>query len=212
MSHFNTKEEYLEFVAAWKEAAKHENNKKRRYVCDHTQWVNYPMDSKTKAKLEEKGYNVYDYYYVVPNGGHCKAQPWLTGAHFILYNILRGREAQRGFYPKGEKKCDESTDPWVSFLQSMYDLEMVVRNAKEYLTKDNDYEMKKWIKEGKTNFLSRSKRTPESYQEHLQKRYLDRVEKFIKPFGGIITVEFMASLSLDELNNATQIVRMKEVA
>ncbi len=72
---FNDKEHYLQFKAAWKKA------------------VNSP---KTKSKLETT--EAY-------SGGTCvvRRKGWITATHHLIYNLLRGYDASRGFTPVTNK-------------------------------------------------------------------------------------------------------------
>lgn len=74
-----TKEEYIQFIAAWKYAANHENNKRHWITDDY------------RAKY----------------GGRYKSESWLTPAHYVLRNVLLGKPINHGFSPKG--KDDWST-------------------------------------------------------------------------------------------------------
>lgn len=67
-----TKEEYLNFVAAWKDAANHEHNK--RHWIDRSQAY----------------------------GGRYKSASWLTPTHYVLRNVMLDKPIDRGFSPKGK--------------------------------------------------------------------------------------------------------------
>lgn len=74
MSILETKEEYYQFIAAWKYAANHNNNKRHWITDDY------------KAKY----------------GGRYKSASWLTPVHYVLRNAMLGRPLDYGFSPKGE--------------------------------------------------------------------------------------------------------------
>ena len=74
MSILETKEEYYQFIAAWKYAANNKNNKRHWITDDY------------RAKY----------------GGRYKSESWLTPAHYVLRNAMLGKPLNRGFSPKGE--------------------------------------------------------------------------------------------------------------
>lgn len=74
MSILETKDEYYQFIAAWKYAANHENNKRHWITDDY------------RAKY----------------GGRYKSESWLTPAHYVLRNAMLGKALNYGFSPKGE--------------------------------------------------------------------------------------------------------------
>jgi len=67
-----TKDEYKQFIAAWKYAAKHEYNKR--------QWID-----------RSQSY-----------GGRYKSASWLTPTHYVLRNVMLDKPTDYGFSPKGE--------------------------------------------------------------------------------------------------------------
>lgn len=72
MSNFETKEQYYQFIAAWKYAANHKNNKR--------EWIE-----------RSQAY-----------GGRYKLKSWLTPTHYVFRNLILGKPLDNGFSPKGE--------------------------------------------------------------------------------------------------------------
>ena len=199
MSNFNTKEDYIKFITAWKAAANHEKCKKHIVPCDHYQYRYSGFTEQEQAELALKGYKVNKYYYVVPGGAKCKTTPWLTGSHFILRNALLGKELTRGFHPKGKKKCGKYENPWLAFELSFNYLQWVIDDAQSYIKKNNDEAMQEWIKNGRRGLLRKNERTPDGYTEFLHERYVKRVIEFIEPFNGAVTLNDIAKIDIDEL-------------
>jgi len=175
------------FIEAWKKAANHKRNKRIKYICDHVQYFWY---NPTEAEIEDwkaKGYIVKGFRYIIPNGGYCYTKPWLTGAHFILRNYILEKPLDYGFVPR---KITESEDPMQGFQNSLWFLSHYIIRARKYLKLINDIEFKK-------EWLSVRGRTEESLEKFLRDNYLDGIQKFLEPFGGIITLEDLAEINLD---------------
>jgi len=133
MSNFETKEEYLQFISAWKSSTNAEECKSRRVVCDHTQYKWDGFSKEETARLEELGYKVSKYSYTVPGGGHCKTGGWLNASHYIFRNMMLGKDPKRGFSPKMKRKLQYGETPWHGFVQGSYDLEYAITDAKRYV-------------------------------------------------------------------------------
>lgn len=199
MSNFNSKEDYLKFITAWKAAANHTNNKKHRKVCDHVQYWNwdYRPNEEQKAEWKALGYVVGNYSYTIPDGGHYKTNAWLTGAHYILRNVLLGKEINRGFCPKGEKKRGEYEDPWMAFNHHCWSVERYIVEAKRFLEFDNEEACQNWIKKGTKGFFKKTTdRTSDQYYKMIEDR-LKRVFSFLEPLGAAIDIEDLARIDLD---------------
>lgn len=134
MSHFETKEQYLQFISAWKSATNAEECKSKRVVCDHNQYYWNGITDEEIARLEEKGYEKKgNYCWVLPDGGHCKEPGWLHASHYLFYNMMKGRDPFNGFTPKLKRKCGYGENPWTAFENAAWHLEFVVKNARAYV-------------------------------------------------------------------------------
>ena len=180
---FETKEEYLQFISAWKYATNAEEAKSKRYVCDHNQYTWNGITDEEIARLEEKGYQKKgNYLWVLPNGGHCKDSGWLHAPHYVFYNIMLGKDPMRGFSPKTDKKLTPGESPWQGFEEACWQLEMAVTNAHYNI-----------------NCISLGKVPP--------RHKADRVETFLKPFNGMIKEADLLKISKDEIANARKFIR-----
>ncbi len=178
MSNFETKEQYLKFITAWKKAANAEECKSKRVVCDHVQYYwPYPgFSDEEKARFKEKGYTkISDWEYTIPGGGHRKEPGWLNAEHYIFYNIMRGKNPLRGFYPKSARKIIGYGTPWISYLRALWKLESAVSDAKFYM---------KLVGEGKKPQCGNAARD------------------FLAPFCGDISMEALLKIDKEELANA----------
>lgn len=51
----------------------------------------------------------------------------LTAAHFILLNVIKGRDLMTGFSPKN--KCPH--DPWAKYNYALWEIKYIIRLCKE---------------------------------------------------------------------------------
>jgi hypothetical protein len=185
MSTFETKEQYLNYISAWKSATNAEEAKSKRVVCDHVQYNwNYPgYTDEEKARFEEKGYtDICNHYYTIPDGGHRKETGWLTASHYLFNNCMRGKDPKRGFIPKSKRKLEPGMTPWHKFEHAAWTLEYVIRDAEAYV---------EHLGLGKGhNSLSGGE-----------------VKKFLAPFGGKIEIEDLLRIDKEELANARKFHR-----
>jgi len=77
--YFETKEQYFAFREAWARAVNHKKTKP---------WV----ETRTDTNARRDG-SIYEYEYAIYHDS------WITGAHMMLYNIIRGKDPQHGFKP-----------------------------------------------------------------------------------------------------------------
>lgn len=133
MSNFETKEEYLQFISAWKSATNSEEAKSKRVVCDHKQYQWCGFGKEEKARLEELGYKVGNYSYTIPDGGHCKTAGWMHASHYIFRNMMLGKDPKRGFSPKMKRKLQYGETPWCGFEQGAWHLEYAIKDAERYV-------------------------------------------------------------------------------
>ena len=163
MSNFETKEQYLNFISAWKSSTNAEECKSKRVVCNHTQYRwNNSFSAEEKARFEELGYiNISNYSYEVPDGGHYKTKGWLNASHYIFRNMMLGKDPMRGFSPKSERKLEYGENPWSAFEAGEWELRMVIKDAKLYVDE---------LGKGKTPAYGR------------------RAKAFLEPFQGKIAI------------------------
>ena len=185
MSTFETKEEYLNYLAGWKAATNAEEAKSKRVVCDHKQynWSYSGYSDEEKARFEALGYkNIQKYSYVVPDGGHYKDHGWLDATHYVFNNVMRGKDPKRGFSPKSKHKLQHGETPWIKFAHASWQLEYVIKDA-------------------------------EAYVEHLGKGKGHKslsgkaVKAFLVPFDGKISVSDLLRINKEELANARKFHR-----
>jgi len=89
---FNSKEDYLLFRSNFAAAVNHKNAKSKLTPCD--EWIR-----ETDTFLDGTGQH--------------REKGWMTGAHFLFLNIVRGREIHKGFTPITNKtKLQNSSTIW----------------------------------------------------------------------------------------------------
>jgi len=181
MSNFETKEEYLQFNAAWKSDTNAEECKSKKVVCEHTQynWSGYSPEE--KARLEDLGYKVKKYSYVVPDGGHYKTDTWLNASHYIFRNMMLNKEPKRGFSPKTvERKIQYGDTPWVGFTDGAWALERAIKDAEKYVDD---------LGQGKTSTAGQ------------------KAKNFLHPFEGGIVIADLLKINKEELVEARKFHR-----
>ncbi len=147
---FKTKEQYLTFRAAWASA------------------VN---DVKSQSFLKPADEYISATGNISKGTGVHRNKGWLTGAHHILYNILRGRSYDKGFTPiTNANKLKHGMHINEGLYNAMYYLENVWTSATQIV---NGNTLSDW----RANELT----------------------KFIEPFGNTVTIEMLADLDLPEV-------------
>jgi len=186
MSTFETKEEYLQFISAWKIATNAEEAKSKRLVCDHVQfnWSYHGYTDEERTALEAKGYivNKSGNRYTIPDGGHYKEHGWLDSSHYIFHSMMRGKDPKRGFHPKSKRKLQYPNSPWTAFVNGALRLEYVIKDAEAYI----DH-----LGKGKGH---------KSLAGNVSK-------KFLEPFSGLLELSDLLRIDMEELANARKFHR-----
>jgi hypothetical protein len=161
---FETKEQYLNFRSAWKVAAN---------------------DPRRKSTIESHDEYIRDssYRYTVSKGtGQHRVKGWLKAEYYVLFNILRGKEASSGFTPiKDEQKIISSrNDPYDAYNCAVYTINSMRTQSKLITGKQAEAA---W-------FLKQS----DEYKNKHQVARLASVSKFLEVFGGDVTVEQLSNL------------------
>jgi len=181
MSQFNSKEEHTKFISAWKSASNAEECKSIRIVCDHRQcnWSYCGFTGEEKARFEDKGYkNITKHHYTIPDGAHRKTESWLHAPHYLMYNVMLGKNLRTGFTPKISRKVATYESPWHGFVIAVLQLEIVVRNAKKIIE--------------------------EIGKGHIMK--VPSVDEFLMPFSGRVTIVDLAKINISELVSARKFI------
>lgn len=182
MSNFKSKEEYQNFISAWKSAVNAEEAKSKILVCDHTEYTWNGLSDEQQARLLERGAKIGKYSFTIPDGGHYKERGWINAEHHIFYNMMLGKDPKRGFSPKLKRKLQYGETPWVAFEQAAYRLERAVKNAKYNI-----------------DCIGQGKKPPRHSE--------DDVIKFLKPFSGKLKEADLLKINQEELANARKFHR-----
>jgi len=185
MSTFETKEEYLKYLAGWKAATNAEEAKSKRIVCDHVQYNwSYHWNDEDRARLVDKGYtlNKSGNQATLKDGGHYKETGWLDAHYYVFNNVMRGKDPKRGFTPKSERKVQYPNSPWSGFTNAAYALERVIQDAEQYV---------EHLGKGKGHKTSAG----------------STVKTFLVPFGGKIEIADLLRIDKEELANARRFHR-----
>ncbi len=178
MSKFKTKEEYLNFISAWKKAANAEEAKSKRVVCDHSQYTFYypGYTNEEQARFEDNGYvKISEFGYTIPDGGHRKEPGWLNAEHYIFHNMMRDKNPMRGFNPRSPRKIVGYDTPWFSYLQGLWKLESAIADAEYYL-----------------EVIGKGSKPANGHT----------AREFLVPFDGEITMSDLLKIDKEELANA----------
>jgi len=133
-SFFNSKEDYLLFRSNFAAAVNHQNAKSKLTPCD--EWIR-ATDTFSEGT------------------GNHREKGWMTGAHFIFLNIVRGRDLYKGFTPiTNPQKLKNSPTIWNGFDIAVDNLITIASYAQNL----------------------RNDVLPDSYKAHL--------DKFIEPLLG----------------------------
>ncbi len=199
MSIFKTKEEYLRFISAWKYATNHSKCHPIKMPCDHVQYESSTPEQ--KKEREALGYIVSDWKYIVPNGAMCKKKAWLQSEHYLLHNIVLGKDYLRGFCKKTiARKICQYYGPWEGTKAAFQEIEWYVRKARKYVEVNNAEACEKWVGNGKKSMFMRTPdRTPEKYYAMIKKEYVDVIDDLLEPLSWVLTLEDIAGLDLGKI-------------
>jgi len=186
MSTFETKEQYLQFIAAWKLAVNSDEAKSKRLVCDHVQynWSYSGFTDEERARLIDTGYSVHKtgYQATLKDGGHYKEHGCMEASHYIFHSLMRGKDPKRGFTPKIKRKVQGGETPWSGFVRAALNLEYIIKDAAAYV-----------------DHLGKGKG---------HKTLAGNVsKKFLEPFGGMIDISDLLRIDAEELANARKFHR-----
>lgn len=175
---FDTKEQYLAFRAAFAAAQNSPRAKRTAVPCDEYKYV-AADGSKICYPTLHKG------------TGRARKDGWLTGAHFVLYNIIRGKDYRSGFTIRRNKVALQNAyAPNAALYYAVWKLNSAIGYAKEYLDADTK-EIKLWFKfkneAEKEEMLAKAR-------ADIKKRALERVQEFLEPFNGTLTFDQFASI------------------
>ncbi len=211
MSNFNTKEEYLAFQAAWKEAANSPKNKKERIVCDHKQYNwkmgpdGYGFSNAEQEEFKKRGYTkVSNHSFTIPNGGHYKTDAWLQKEHYLLRNLILGKDPMLGFTPiisESKLNSDYDTDPLRAYNHAKRYITDAIKSYNTIAEKDNKEDCLAWQKRGKKLgiFKKEYERTPEQYKEKLIQNYGHAANYLLAPFEGKVSMELLGKITTNEM-------------
>lgn len=171
---FQTKDQYLAFRNAFASAQK--DKRARKSYSESTMQV---YDSETKA------------YKTVPT--KIKHTGWMCSAHYLLFNLVVGKNYYSGFTPKTKKlfvecggEADRGLNGAIEFLASM------IECANSLLNNSNSAVVPSWIKDKKQYIADKTK----SWQTS--------VNGFLEPLGGVFTLQDLARVQLPSFPGLTK--------
>ena len=186
-TNFENKEQYLNFRAAWSAA------------------VNSPNAKSTVVPCGEYAPNDRGGYSYSSDTGRCRKFGWIRHTHTIIFNILRGRDVEYGYTPlTNPKKIKHAFDGYVNrnLVDNVKQLHFMIDDAKELEQYKNNPGL---IKENakKRHAISHQQSWRKVFtsidkyveqEEYNLERLKKRVEDFLEPFDGTVTVKMLAEL------------------
>ena len=141
---------------------------KEHYLAFRKAWSNAVNSEKAKPHVDEVDYSHYGHHEKVK----VRVDGWLTASHHILYNILRGRDYDRGFtLVTNRNKLMNGTSPNLGLVQAIAELKNV----------------KNWIRH-------------ELAAQELGKEcmWTESINEFLAPFSETVTREMIFNLEIPE--------------
>lgn len=173
MNFFTHKEQFHTFRKAFAAA---QNDKRAR---------------KSIEQIEIKRYN-YETNKHEPATIKVKTSGWLTSAHFLMYNLIAGRDYYAGFTPKTKETfITNSGDPDQGLLGALQQLHSIVERAKA-LTDEKTIKVPSWRQKDKRVYIDEYVKDAQSI-----------VNRFVEPFNGAITHVDIARLQVPALSRIT---------
>ncbi len=124
-----------------------------------------------------------------PDTNGYKARGWMTGAHFMLLNAIRGLPIERGFSPiTAELKIENGAIADGAIQANRIQLESMIMSAKAYIeAKPADMSNAWRWKKGTTQ---------EEANKQQQDKYRTLAESFLLPFAGYLTIADLARVEI----------------
>lgn len=177
---FETKEQYLAFRAAFAAAQNNPRAKRTTVACDEQVYRNLD-GSKSCYLVRHVG------------TGAARVNGWLTHAHFIFLNIVRGKPFHEGYTPKMKRSyIQNGGKPDESLYNALYRLRTAKQAAFNYLN-PTPYVPSTWYK-----FKTEADR-----QAHIDQTVaknsadnLAKAQSFLEPFAGTVSIEQLASVEV----------------
>jgi len=122
-----------------------------------------------------------------PSNNGYKPRGWMTGAHFMLLNVVRNFEYHYGFsLITAQHKLDNGAIPDLNINRIKYTLDCMVNDAKRYLN-PKPAEKSSWWRFGKVS-------NQEEANQKQQERLAATLNTFLAPFGDTFTIKDLAKL------------------
>lgn len=180
---FESKEHYLNFRKAWAIACSSARAKSTTEPCD--EWIT------------TTGWNGY----VSKGTGTHRVYGWLRAEHHILYNILRNKPVDNGFtLISNVNKLTNGFYLNQGLFWSFQTLKFIVGKAQRVAETTTDLLLEK----AKARMNARSNRTSD-LEYHLEavtntfEHEKRSVIEFLEPFGGMVTIEMLAAITLPKI-------------
>lgn len=172
-TYFNSKQQYLKFREAWAYAVNSDRRFSTLEKCDE--------------QIREAGHCGYRKFGAVSEQTGKRLIPgWITPSHHVLYNILRNKPFDVGFSPvTNHTRLKNGMYINNGLFSAVFNLKCVIEAAKNYHSNIKKAEN---LRKEKPNIIACS------YQSSIA-----RVNKFLEPFDGTVTVDMLASVEIPDI-------------
>jgi hypothetical protein len=182
---FENKQQYLAFRAAFAAAQNDPRAKHTMVPCD--EFIRVP--GKAFGRKLSKG------------TGRTRKNGWLTSSHFLLLNLICGRDFRTGFtYKRSNKALTNGYAPNQALCTAALGLNRAIEHAKSYLEVDT-----KAITV--FSFMRNRLKTEEEIKAHIEQRRSaikrtakEHLDIFLAPFAGLLTIEQLAKIQVPEVH------------
>lgn len=165
---FKSKEHYIAFLNAWKTAV---NSDKAKSTVKHDSYTVSSGNSTTTFHYAER------------------VSGWMTGAHHVLYNILRNRTFHRGFTMVSNKnKLLHGTSPCLGLYQATQEL----RHIQKMIRQEAEHNAKPETKRKLLDWNSKKKDDGVFWGT-------SRIDAFLAPFNGTVDRDMIMDIDVPEV-------------
>ncbi len=170
---FQNKEQYLAFRNAFAAGQKDKR-------------ANKTYSSATGKRWNEKTRSSEEYTYRYKNDG------WLCSTHYLLFNLVCGKDYYNGFTPKMRKAFVENRgDPDRALSAAISHLSSLIDAARTLLGM-NEIQAPSWIKDKK------------QYTADRMNTLQNQINTFLEPLGGVFTLQDLVRVQLPSFPGLTQ--------
>jgi hypothetical protein len=186
------------FIQAWKKAC---NSPRRKSTLEtHDEW--FERNPKEDPKIQDPKYAYAEverskngWWWTTKGTGQHRVAGWLQAEHYLLYNIIMGKDWDSGFEcTTNPKRIRNHGTPCEGLREACWILRSHIRKIERFNEENNKIKCDSWLKHIH-QFVHGKNKTKDDYYKRL-KEPLKYVDKFLEPFNGTIVYDDLIRIEM----------------